>query len=165
MMAYFGPGGNSEAFKLAGGKSSLDAPRWLNSIGLDAYEYEAGNGLAASPAMLAAIGMSSVQADTIQSTWNATFNIPTWVTAIIIAVITALVVLGGIKRIAKVTEKSTAIQAIEARNKAVSATNPHEEMEANGELSQALGRLFAFDSYLSLSPQSFLTYVSLSTQI
>ena len=56
MKAYFGPGGNSEAFKLAGGKSTLDAPKWLREIGLDAYEYEAGNGIAASPAMLAAIG-------------------------------------------------------------------------------------------------------------
>ncbi len=56
MKAYFGPGGNSEAFKLAGGKSTLDAPRWLASIGLDAYEYEAGNGIAGSPQMLSAIG-------------------------------------------------------------------------------------------------------------
>ncbi len=56
MKAYFGPGGNSEAFKRAGGKSSLDAPRWLRSIGLDAYEYEAGNGIASSPQMLSAIG-------------------------------------------------------------------------------------------------------------
>lgn len=56
MKAYFGPGGNSEAFKLAGGKSTLDAPRWLDSIGLDAYEYEAGNGIAGSPAMLSSIG-------------------------------------------------------------------------------------------------------------
>ena len=56
MKAYFGPGGNSEAFKLAGGKSTLDAPKWLSSIGLDAYEYEAGNGIAGSPQMLSAIG-------------------------------------------------------------------------------------------------------------
>ena len=56
MKAYFGPGGNSEAFKRAGGKSSLDAPRWLRSIGLDAYEYEAGNGIASSPQTLSAIG-------------------------------------------------------------------------------------------------------------
>ena len=53
-------------------------------------------------AMLAAIGMSSVQADTIQSTWKEVFNIPTWVTAIIVAIFTALVVIGGIKRIGKV---------------------------------------------------------------
>ena len=56
MSAYFGPGGNSEAFKLAGKKSTLEAPEWVRSIGLDAYEYEAGNGLSASSAMLSAIG-------------------------------------------------------------------------------------------------------------
>ena len=61
MMACFGPGGNSEAFKLAGGKSTLDAPRWLHSIGLDAYEYEAGNGIATSPSMLAAIGKEALE--------------------------------------------------------------------------------------------------------
>ena len=56
MSAYFGPGGNSDTFRLAGLKSTLDAPAWVKSIGLDAYEYEAGNGLAASPAMLEAVG-------------------------------------------------------------------------------------------------------------
>ena len=56
MSALFGPGGNSEAFKLAGLKSTVDAPRWLSEIGLDAYEYEAGNGLAANSATLSAIG-------------------------------------------------------------------------------------------------------------
>ena len=56
MNAKFGPGGNSDAFRLAGFTSTLDAPAWLQSIGLDAYEYEAGNGLTAGPATLAAIG-------------------------------------------------------------------------------------------------------------
>ena len=56
MKAFFGPGGNSDAFKAAGGKSTLDAPRWLASIGLDAYEYEAGNGIASSPESLQKIG-------------------------------------------------------------------------------------------------------------
>lgn len=56
MSAFFGPGGNSEAFKLAGKKSTVEAPEWLANIGLDAYEYEAGNGLAATPATLRAIG-------------------------------------------------------------------------------------------------------------
>ena len=56
MGALFGPGGNSESFKDWGGKSTLDAPRFISEIGLDAYEYEAGNGLAASPSMLSAIG-------------------------------------------------------------------------------------------------------------
>lgn len=53
--------------------------------------------------MLAAMGMGSVQANTIQATWDSAFGIPTWVTALIIAVLTALVVIGGIKRIGKVT--------------------------------------------------------------
>ena len=56
MSAYFGPGGNSEAFKAAGFSSTLDAPAWVSSIGLNAYEYEAGNGLSATPKLLAAIG-------------------------------------------------------------------------------------------------------------
>ena len=56
MAAFFGPGGNSEAFKIYGGKSTLDAPKFVHDIGLDAYEYEAGNGIASSVAMLAAIG-------------------------------------------------------------------------------------------------------------
>ncbi len=56
MYAFFGPGGNSEEFYKSGFKSTLDAPHWLSDIGLDAYEYEAGNGLSAAPALLAAIG-------------------------------------------------------------------------------------------------------------
>ena len=56
MSAVFGPGGNSDAFRLAGGASTLDAPAFVKSIGLDAYEYEAGNGLSASLSMLKAIG-------------------------------------------------------------------------------------------------------------
>ena len=59
MSAYFGPGGNSDAFRLAGYKSTLDAPRFVKEIGLDAYEYEAGNGLAASPEMLYSIGQNA----------------------------------------------------------------------------------------------------------
>ena len=59
MSAFFGPGGNSEAFKAAGKKSTLQAPGWIREIGLDAYEYEAGNGLSASPEMLAAIGLKA----------------------------------------------------------------------------------------------------------
>ena len=56
MNAKFGPGGNSDDFRLAGFSSTVDAPQWLSSIGLDAYEYEAGNGLAAGPSTLAEIG-------------------------------------------------------------------------------------------------------------
>lgn len=48
-------------------------------------------------------------------------------------------------------EKDTLDAVINARNKAVSANNPHDEMAANGELTQALGRLFALtESYPDL---------------
>ncbi len=61
MSATFGPGGNSLAFKQAGGASTVDAPAWLRKIGLDSYEYEAGNGLSATPATLAAIGKRAAE--------------------------------------------------------------------------------------------------------
>lgn len=56
MTAKFGPGGNSEAFYASGMKSTIDAPAWVKEYGLDAYEYEAGNGLAVSSVILAKIG-------------------------------------------------------------------------------------------------------------
>ncbi len=56
MKALFGPGGNSEAFKAWGGKSTLYAPRFISEIGLDAYEYEAGNGIASSTETLSLLG-------------------------------------------------------------------------------------------------------------
>ena len=59
MKVAFGPGGNSEAFKVWGGKSTLDAPRFVSEIGLDAYEYEAGNGLFAGITQLKAIGRAA----------------------------------------------------------------------------------------------------------
>ena len=61
MPAYFGPGGNSDAFRLAGYKSTVDAPAFIKEIGLDAYEYEAGNGLSASPSILSAIGREAAK--------------------------------------------------------------------------------------------------------
>ncbi len=54
--ALFGPGGNSRAFYDAGYKETKDAPAYLREIGLDAYEYEAGNGITASDSTLKAIG-------------------------------------------------------------------------------------------------------------
>ena len=54
--AFFGPGGNSEDFIKRGFSSSLDAPLYVSSLGLNAYEYEAGNGLSASNALLTLIG-------------------------------------------------------------------------------------------------------------
>ena len=54
--ATFGPGGNSESFYADGKKSTLEAPLWVKQKGLDAYEYEAGNGLTAGDATLKKIG-------------------------------------------------------------------------------------------------------------
>ncbi len=56
MSAFFGPGGNSQAFYDAGKKSSLQAPEWIREIGLDAYEYEAGNGITGGISTFSAIG-------------------------------------------------------------------------------------------------------------
>lgn len=52
----FGPGGNGDLFYQSGGKSTAQAPAWLKNYGLDAYEYEAGNGISAGEASLRAVG-------------------------------------------------------------------------------------------------------------
>ena len=54
--ALFGPGGNGDLFYTQGNKSTLQAPGWVRRFGLDAYEYEAGNGISAGEAALRAIG-------------------------------------------------------------------------------------------------------------
>ncbi len=56
MQATFGPGGNGELFYSEGNKSTLQAPGWVKRYGLDAFEYEAGNGLSAGESTLRAIG-------------------------------------------------------------------------------------------------------------
>ncbi len=67
MYATFGPGGNSESFYAAKLKSTAQAPAWLKQIGLDAYEYEAGNGVAASEAALACIGAAARESGILMS--------------------------------------------------------------------------------------------------
>ena len=52
----FGTGGNSESFYNEGYKSTTQAPSWIKKIGLDAYEFEAGNGLKAGEETLRKIG-------------------------------------------------------------------------------------------------------------
>jgi len=44
-MIKFGPSGNSRAFYAAGNKHSVQAPAWLASVGLNAYEYSFGRGI------------------------------------------------------------------------------------------------------------------------
>ena len=45
MKAIFGPAGSGEAFKAAGGKSSLQVPAFLKDYQLDAFEYQCGRGV------------------------------------------------------------------------------------------------------------------------
>ncbi len=59
--AAFGPGGNSNAFKEAGKKSTVEAPEWVSSVGLDAYEFEAGRGINAGEAVLRQIGKKALE--------------------------------------------------------------------------------------------------------
>ena len=54
--ATFGTGGNSDSFYAEGKKSTGQAPEWIKAKGLDAYEFEAGNGLNAGEATLKKIG-------------------------------------------------------------------------------------------------------------
>ena len=54
--ATFGPGGNSDLFYAEGNKSTVQSPGWVKRFGLDAFEYEAGNGLTAGEASLRAVG-------------------------------------------------------------------------------------------------------------
>ena len=56
--------------------------------------------------LFASFGIGNLsQNSTIAVNLNAAFNVPTWVTGIGIVIVAALVIIGGIKRIAAVTEK------------------------------------------------------------
>ena len=45
MKALFGVAGNSDSFYKDGNKASEQMPEWLSGFGLDAYEYQCGNGV------------------------------------------------------------------------------------------------------------------------
>ena len=45
MEIKFGPAGNAQSFAEAGFKATVDAPRWLHEMGLNAYEYQYGRGV------------------------------------------------------------------------------------------------------------------------
>ena len=53
MSATFGPAGNAESFPY---KSSVDAPRWLQELGLDCYEYQCGKGVRVKEDTAVALG-------------------------------------------------------------------------------------------------------------
>ncbi|MDE6599357.1 MAG: sodium:alanine symporter family protein [Oscillospiraceae bacterium] len=63
--------------------------------------------------VLASFGIGNMtQVNSISSAMKSNFNIPTIVTGIILAIIAALVIVGGIKRIASVTEKLVPFMAV-----------------------------------------------------
>ncbi len=59
--ALFGPAGASDAAHDGGVKSTFDNIGWVKNFGLDAYEYQAGNGLHASAASLKTIGLEAAR--------------------------------------------------------------------------------------------------------
>jgi deoxyribonuclease IV len=54
--ARFGPSGNSESFYAQGHKHSIEAPKWLRELGLDAFEYSFGRGVSLSSEKAAELG-------------------------------------------------------------------------------------------------------------
>ena len=70
-------------------------------------------GLFASFCVLASFGIGNMtQVNTIAANMNAVFNIPTFVIGIILMILAAIVIVGGIKRIGTVTEKLVPFMAI-----------------------------------------------------
>ena len=64
-------------------------------------------------ATIACLGTgNATQSNSISGVMNSTFSIPTWVTGFILTVIVALVILGGVKRIASVNEKLVPTMAL-----------------------------------------------------
>ncbi len=61
MSALFGVAGNSETFTREVSKSSADAPKWLRSIGLDAYEYQCGKGVRVGEETALKIGRNAAE--------------------------------------------------------------------------------------------------------
>lgn len=63
--------------------------------------------------VLASFGIGNMsQGNSIAESMNNAFQIPKWITGIVVSVLVALVILGGLKRIAKVTEKVVPFMAV-----------------------------------------------------
>ncbi|MBQ9860887.1 MAG: TIM barrel protein [Clostridia bacterium] len=63
MIARFGPAGNSDSFYAAGHKATVEAPLWLQSLGLTAYEYQCGRGVRVSTDTAKAMGEAAARCD------------------------------------------------------------------------------------------------------
>ena len=62
MGAIFGPAGNGDLFYAEGFKASEQMPGWLKNFGLDAYEYQCGNGVRIGAATAEKIKKSAEEA-------------------------------------------------------------------------------------------------------
>lgn len=62
MPALFGVAGNSDTFTQTVSKASADAPKWLRSIGLDAYEYQCGKGVHVGEETARSVGRNAAEA-------------------------------------------------------------------------------------------------------
>jgi alanine or glycine:cation symporter, AGCS family len=63
--------------------------------------------------MIAAFGIGNmVQANSVADAMKTTFHIPDWQTGLVITIVTASVILGGIRRIATVAEKLVPVMAV-----------------------------------------------------
>lgn len=63
MNAKFGPAGNGENFTKQGFTNTLEVPKYLNSFGLNAYEYQCGHGVRTSEKKAAELGEEAKKYD------------------------------------------------------------------------------------------------------
>jgi AGCS family alanine or glycine:cation symporter len=63
--------------------------------------------------MLAGFGLANmVQSNTVADQLQVSFNVPTWITGLVLSVLVGIVIIGGIKRIAEVAEKIVPAMAV-----------------------------------------------------
>lgn len=67
MKALFGPAGNGDLFYNNGHKSSEEMPEFLNKYGLDAYEYQCGNGVRIGEEAAKRIGIAAKNNNIVMS--------------------------------------------------------------------------------------------------
>jgi len=65
--AVFGPAGNSDSYNAEKHKSNVEAPEWVKAKGLDAYEFQSGNGVRGSDEFFAAVGAAAAEAGILLS--------------------------------------------------------------------------------------------------
>lgn len=64
-------------------------------------------------AVIASFGIGNLtQANSISSALNSTFNVPTWITGVIITILALLIIIGGIKSISKVSQVVVPLMAV-----------------------------------------------------